>query len=477
MKRPVKIFLTGATGAMGTATMRHILALGNDYRLKILARDSKKNRRKLKNILTEGRVEVVWGDLTRYDDVLRGVEGADYVLHVGGMVSPAADKYPERTLFVNTESCKNIVKAIKAQPDNDRISLVYIGSVAQLGQRDEPLHWGRTGDPVWSAKYDYYALSKIAGERIIAESGLKRWVSLRQSGMLASNLLAKATDPITFHVPLDSVLEWSTDDDSGRLLARIVSTDLPDDFWKRFYNIGSGESYRLTNYEFEAKILRALYCPAPENLFDAQWFATRNFHGHWYIDSDILEEYLHFRSGKTVDEYFEDFRKSLPFYFSLARIVPAFIMKVFMRFVAHRKPLGPLYWLKGSEPGRVKAFFGSAEEQKNLPGWKNRDLHHPSNEKILLDHGYDESKPEEELTLDDMRKAALFRGGKCLSAEMRTGDLDTPLEWECHSGHHFTATPRLVLKGGHWCEECFSDNWNYEEEALHNPFFAQVWKW
>lgn len=477
MKEKKTVFLTGATGAMGTATLRHLMALNERPHIKVLARNSRKNHKLLDTLVTQGRVEVVWGDLTCYEDVKRGVEGADYVFHVGGMVSPAADAFPERTMKVNTESCLNIVRAIKAEPNPDVVRLVYIGSVAQLGNREAPLHWGRAGDPVWGAKYDYYALSKIAGERIIAESGLRHWVSLRQSGMLAMNLLAKATDPITFHVPLNGVLEWSTDDDSGRLLAKIVTTDLPEKFWRNFYNISSGPSYRLTNYEFEVLILKVMSCPPPEKIFESEWFATRNFHGQWYADSDLLEEYLHFRSGRTVQEYFEDFKKQLPFYFPMARIVPASVMKAFMKFVAHKKPLGPLYWLTGADPDRVNAYFGSMEEQKALPSWKEWKHQRPSDEVVILNHGYDESKPESELNLDDMRRAAEFRGGKCLAESMTPGDLDTPLEWECHAGHRFTATPRLVLKGGHWCPECFSEPWPYEEEARHNPFFAQVWKW
>ena len=41
-------------------------------------------------------IRIVWGDLTSYQDVLNGVTGADYVLHVGGMVSPAADYFPKK---------------------------------------------------------------------------------------------------------------------------------------------------------------------------------------------------------------------------------------------------------------------------------------------------------------------------------------------------------------------------------------------
>ena len=61
--------------------------------------------------------------------------GADYVLHVGGMVSPAADYFPKKTLKVNTTAAQYIVDAVKAQPNSDRIKVVYIGSVAQTGHR------------------------------------------------------------------------------------------------------------------------------------------------------------------------------------------------------------------------------------------------------------------------------------------------------------------------------------------------------
>ena len=83
------VFLTGATGTMGWAGMQEILKYPEQYHLRILARPSAKNKEKLAPYAD--RVEIMWGDLTRYDDVLRGVTGADTALHVGGMVSPQAD--------------------------------------------------------------------------------------------------------------------------------------------------------------------------------------------------------------------------------------------------------------------------------------------------------------------------------------------------------------------------------------------------
>ncbi len=94
---------------------------------------------------------------------------------------------------------------------------------------------------------------------------------------------------------------------------------------------------------------------------------------------------------------------------------------------------------------------------------------------VRLDHGYDENKPKSELDLEDMKSAARFRGGECLSGSMVKGDLTTKLKWRCAFGHEFEGSPTLILLAGHWCPECTPPPWNYDEIAKVNPFFAQVW--
>ncbi len=496
-----RILLTGATGTMGMATLRELAARPDRFEITILARPGKRNRRKLAHCGALPGVDVVWGDLTSKADVERAVEGADIVLHVGGMVSPAADWHPQQTWRVNTLSMRLITDAVKARADADSVAVVYIGSVSQYGSRAVPLHWGRCGDPMIASVGDYYALSKIEAERILAESGLKRWVSLRQTGILCPELLLKGADPITFHVPLRGALEWTTAEESGRLLANLCAADLPGRFWRRFYNIGSGAAFRLSNYDFECRLMKALSCPAPEKVFETRWFATRNFHGIWYTDSDRLEEWLHFRSGTDADAYFRSMAERVPAYFRLAGIVPAALIKAGMKAVAKKKPFGTLCWERGADPGRTAAFFGSQEERGSIPGWDAFDLSPLPEKPVLLDHGYDETKPESALGIGDMRRAAEFRGGRCISETMETGDLHTPLEWECARGHRFRATPATVLLGGHWCPGCFpaaklpagdgsspdagkrdgadpgavSRGWDYDEEARLNPFLAQAW--
>ena len=158
------VFITGGTGNMGWAGFQELYSRRDRFDIRLLARDSKKNHKLLKPYLNDPSVTVIWGDLMRYDDVLQGVTGADYVLHVGGMVSPAADYYPEKTLKVNVGSAENVVKAVLAQPNASEIKVVYIGSVAQYGDRNPPHHWGSTDDPQIPAAYDMYALSKIRSE-------------------------------------------------------------------------------------------------------------------------------------------------------------------------------------------------------------------------------------------------------------------------------------------------------------------------
>lgn len=444
------ILITGATGTMGQAALQELLGRLERFNLILLARPSKKNRKLLAPYEQMEGVTVIWGDLMDPEAVARGVASADIVLHIGGMVSPAADYYPEKTFMVNTTAMRNIVEAVKARKDADRVGVVYVGSVAQYGSYLPPHHWGRCGDPLQPAKLDGYAISKMAAERILTDSGLPKWVSLRQSGILSKAMLMNAADPIAFHVPLRGVLEWVTVEDSGRLMANVCEADIPGNFWCRFYNIGGGASYRLLNYEMEAKVMRSLGCPPPEKVFDVRWFATGNFHGMWFADSDRLEELTHFRGDVPADEYFAHMAKGLPWYYRLTPIVPAWVMKAVMRWVAGRNRLAPLYWKKHGVKERIDAHFGGMEAWDALPGWEGTDLSHPSDIPSPRPLAYDERKLPEELSLDDMKAVAASRGGKCLSQEMTEGDMLTLLDWETAEGIRFKGSPAAIALGGHW---------------------------
>lgn len=475
------VALTGGSGTMGFQGFLELYSHKKEFDIRLLLRDSEKNRKKFAKYMDDPAVKIVWGDLTKYEDVLELVTGAGYVLHVGGMVSPAADYYPVSTIKTNVTAAEHIVRAVKAQPNPDEIKVVYIGTVAETGDRSIPVHWGRTGDPIQISVYDHYALSKVRAEAIFAESGLRHWVSLRQSGVLYGNLLKKM-EPIMYHVPMNGVLEWATVEDSGRLLRKVCSDDIPEEFWRRFYNIGSGRSYRLTNFQFEELILRTLGLGGTKALFQPNWFTTRNFHGQYFVDSDVLEGYCHFRANIPVEEYFRGLLKQVEFYFRLAflgRPWAPLLKRLWMKSIAETPVYGTLWWAKHHDKARMNAFYGGQAAFEKLPTrWEDFGLQFPdtntdSPQVRILDHGYDERKPFESLTLEDLQKAAVFRGGECLAQELP--DLYTPIRWRSARGNEFEMSANLVLRGGHWCPDELPWPWDYDEEARRNPFFAQVW--
>ncbi len=471
--KKLNVFLTGATGHMGLQGLKQLVKHLDQYNIKLLILPTERDRQIIAPYEKMDGITVVYGDLTNYDDVLNCVNGSDIVLHVGGMVSPAADYKPKATLKVNVSAVKNIISAIKAQPEPDKVKLVYIGTVAETGGRNAPIHWGRTGDPIKISVYDFYALSKVMAEHLVIESGLKYWVSMRQTGILYPEMLNNL-DPIMFHEPLNGVFEWVTTEDSGRLLANVCDPNVSEEFWCHVYNIGGGEKYRTVNWEFMNMCFGALGMSTVDKIFEPCWFATRNFHGQWYADSDKLNDFLHFRTG-NVQDFVKLMKEKAPASTKMARFVPSYIIKNFVFKPVANKPFGTLFWMKNNVEGRIHAFFGSKEAWEQIPGWDKFKLEQPTKTVTLLDHGYDESKPENELDIEDMRQAARFRGGECLSTTMTKGDLSTKLTWCTAQGEVFEASPALILLGGHWSPKSLPLPWNYDEEARVNPFFAQVW--
>ena len=464
------VLLTGATGNMGREVLRQLYS-SKQYNIVLLSLPDKVSRVLLARYEIDKSVKIVWGDLTNYEDVKKAVSGVDIVLHVGALVSPAADRLPELAWKVNFIGTKNIVDAISQRDDKDSVKLVYIGTVAQTGNRAAPVHWGRVGDPILPSAYDYYALSKTAAERYVIESGLTRWVSLRQTGILHSRILY-SQDGTGFHQPLDNHLEWVTAQDSGRLLFNACSDDVPDEFWNNVYNIGGGEKCRITAYEFCRKMFQVVGVKM-ETAYEPNMFALRNFHGHYYLDSDVLEGFLHFRS-QTVDDMLGLVRQNLSPPMKAIRFLLGSVIKRKMLREARKNPIAPLYWMEHNDESRIKAFFGSRESWENIKGWDEFKV--PGDPPhIVLDHGYDESKKADELTIEDINQAAAFRGGRCLSASIKKGDMKTQLNFVCAHGHKFKASPYLVLKTGHWCEECLKPPWSFDEQAKKNPFIAQVW--
>ncbi|MBD3350747.1 MAG: NAD(P)-dependent oxidoreductase [Candidatus Lokiarchaeota archaeon] len=493
------VFLAGASGSMGFEAFKQLWNRKDEqgnrkYNIVLLQRPSKKNKTLFKpyekkagitSIEGKGIVEnngfkIVWGDATSYNDVEEACKGIDWVLCPMAFISPAADRNPKMAKAVNTGAIKHIIKAIESQPNGaEHIKFIYVGSVAETGDRLQSIHVGRIGDPMKPSVFDFYATTKIRGERALMESNIKHWASLRQTFIMIPDIMS-LQDPIMFHQPLDSFMENNTAEDAGRGLVNAL--DIPDDsdFWRRAYNMGGGPSCRITFFEF-MRITFDMIGLDYHNIMERQWFALRNFHMQYFEDSHVLNDYIH-NWNDTLDDYIQRVHDNMPWYMKLvAKLCKK--VKPFKNLVENQtykrlkkmaeRPDGTLGWYNNRNDMRISAFFGSYKAFENIPDWDvDMPQMDPEPKWHRLDHGYDESK--DQLAVNDLREAAEFRGGTLLSTEW-SGDLYETLHWKCAFGHEFDAKPYTVIKAGIWCPECLAPPWNYDEIAKKNKFFAQIW--
>jgi len=483
------VLLTGASGSMGFESFKLLWEKRDQYDIVLLLRPFARTRRKFRKFEQQARKEagkeagnslkIVWGDLLERKDVVEACRGIDWCLHPAAMISPGADRDPEMAERVNARGTQYLVEAIEAE-NPEHIRLVYVGTIAEYGDRLPPVHVGRTGDPVIPSVYDHYALSKIKGELAVMQSRIKHRVSLRQTFIMIPGLFS-LMDPIMFHQPINSFMENITARDSGRLMVNCLEVRDDSDFWGAYFNISGGPECRTTFLDFLDGIYSMLGIRY-RRVMKRNWFALKNFHMQFFEDSGKLNEYLnHWEGGQSMEDYLKEVRAKLPWYLKAtawyAKYLPPFrgFMETMTRLQLKKlanKQDGTMDWIAHKNVGRIHAFYGSLEAYEKIPDW---DVDLPSLDHNLahrrLDHGYDETRKE--LKLADLQQAAKYRGGALISKEWK-GNMHQPLSWICCQNHPFKMTPHAVLKGGHWCLECIAPPWNYHLLPDQNHYAAQV---
>ena len=483
----MKIAMTGVSGNMGREALRQVLELGVVEFVRVLLTPKKKNDKLARRLSAQygSRLQIVRGWLSDASVCEKLVEGTDIVVNMAAVIPPHSDKNPQASYLCNQLGAMRLTDAVAAMPDQAK--LIHTSSVAVYGSRTLDHPWGRPGDPLLPSVYDFYAMHKMIAERYVMESPVKSWAVLRQTAMLYDGIIfSNISDGLLFHTTLNGPLEWVTAHDSGYLIKRIVEREAEganESFWPGVYDISGGAANRRTGFD-TFKDGFAVMGGSPKSYFRPDWCATRNFHGLWYADNTLEDMFGYQR--ETVEQFWQAMGKKYKI-FKMARMLPPALIKlaVFKRLLGDSN--APSRWLKDGDVAKVTAAFGSVEQAKALPKkWEDFTVEsaeeHGSAEKYpksnlrgkMLCHGYDEEKPMEEWDLKDMQGAAVFRGGKCLSAEMAPTPL-SKLLWQCSEGHTFSASPFTVLKGGHWCPFCQPQPWIYDKLAKKSPYIAQVW--
>ena len=143
--------VTGATGVVGGAVLRHLIDAGHDLRALVRSAPS----------LPSG-VDAFVGDVLEYGSLVRACEGADLVFHIAG-VNQMCNADPGRMVAVNVDGTRNMVRACRAAGVR---RLVYTSSAATIG---EPPGSVGTEDSVHRGTFNSnYERSKYLAERVVA---------------------------------------------------------------------------------------------------------------------------------------------------------------------------------------------------------------------------------------------------------------------------------------------------------------------
>lgn len=239
------ILITGGAGSVGRQLVEMFAADGRAVRvfdLPMMDFSGLENR--------DG-IEIVKGDITDADGVFAAVEGASAVLHLAAILPPNSERDRSVTFRVNVDGTRNIIAGMeRANPD---ARLAFTSSISTYGDTsaDEPPV--RASHP--QSAIDIYADSKIAGERLIAESALRNAVVLRIAGIAVPAFLAP---PQPWPFMENQRVEMVHRDDAADAL--YAAADAPGAGGETL-NIAGGPTWRLRGRDYACDFYEIMGAP------------------------------------------------------------------------------------------------------------------------------------------------------------------------------------------------------------------------
>lgn len=303
-----KVLVTGAAGNIGTKVIKYLLSEG---RYEITALDLK-NRHSY-NVLKKykKRINILYGDVC--DSVLIDalIKGHDYVIHLAGVLPPMADIKSGLCHLIDYKGTENIVRAIDFY--NPNCFLIYASTTAIYGENY--LRKINTKAKVVISENDYYSKVKYETENMIKKN-IKCYTIFRLPLIL--------TDPAAFiyNGRYNEKIEVLSDLDAAYAFVKAIENKTK--LKGKTFNLGGGKTCQATYQDIVNNILH-LYGLNFRYLFN-RLFIDKNFYGHIYEDSEVLEEILHYRSDSILSYYMRMKRKNKK------RIIQIFLAKPLLHF-------------------------------------------------------------------------------------------------------------------------------------------------
>src|SRR5215472_10617346 len=138
----MKILLTGAFGNLGMATLRELLAQGQQVRC--FASRRKVHQRTARHFA--GKIEFIQGDMREPKDLAMAVEGQEAIIHLAYMLPPYSEEQPDLAYAINVDGTRHLLAAASTLARPPRF--LFASSLEVFGQTQHLPPPRKVTDPV-----------------------------------------------------------------------------------------------------------------------------------------------------------------------------------------------------------------------------------------------------------------------------------------------------------------------------------------
>ncbi len=325
----MRVFLTGATGNIGEHALAALLHDGHVVRC-LVRRPAALRRLAARLGARPDQVEIVPGDIGDAAQVAAATAEQDVVVHLAALIPPVSDVEPARARAVNVGGTRNVIAAIRAQPQPPR--LIYTSTIALFGVTQDQPPPRRVGDPV--RPVDPYSQHKAECEELIRASGLS-WTILRFTVVPRFH---ESFDPLRirtmFSINPNDRMETLHPYDAGRALANAVTS--PEIAGKTLI-VAGGPSCRMLMRDYYRAFLEA----AGIGAFPDTAYSRASYHLDYY-DTTESQALLRYQQH-TFDDFARELHQRLFWQRLGTTLVRPALRALLVRYspVAKRRPTQP----------------------------------------------------------------------------------------------------------------------------------------
>lgn len=318
-----KVLVTGALGSVGGNVIKELLAQG--YKVFAFDLKNKMTESKLKELRKYYGFNVVWGDITNKEEVIKKFQEIepDVVFHLAAIIPALAYLKAQLAIDVNLHGTENLIAA--AESLSQKPQFIFTSSFATHGPcnpNNDPKPWNGDSPQVAS---DNYSAHKIQNETMLDHSSLP-WTVIRLPAVASVDKnwgRGPGMAKLGFLIPVNMREHGIDARDVGLALVNAVTADV---IHKKF-NIVGDDSWRVITKDMRARGNANLGLPA----FPDDWYRAVDSHNSdsWFfenwVDTSESQAVLKYQQH-TIDDYFE-MMKSSPVQKMIMKVLKSTILK------------------------------------------------------------------------------------------------------------------------------------------------------